>query len=190
MTEPRVTVKIETDGGRCGGKCPYLACRPASEWPHSSVGMSECVLWHEYLREENGQEIRCEKCLIATGHKDPDIDTSGIKCKIEGLHCTDYSLGIFDAIRKGDATMCAIIKSVSKSGMNRTMKFYAVYRGEPVCMTFAIAEILGEKIRDDDTIRVTGCGMDMVFATLYRAYSNLGWPEQEALRRAGDRRVL
>lgn len=66
------------------------------------------------------------------------------------------------------------IPSVSSSGMSRKMKFVVKRKGELIRVTHLFARVLNQKFLDDDTIRVQGCGMDMVFATIERFLSELG----------------
>lgn len=61
--------------------------------------------------------------------------------------------------------------SVSASGMSRKMKFYIAIDGEIRNVTYPIAGALGYALTNDDCIRVSGGGMDMVFSVL----SNLNY---------------
>ena len=60
-----------------------------------------------------------------------------------------------------------VIKSVSKSGVTRRIKFY--YHDGTRCLniTRLIATINGYSINNNGEMLVSGCGMDMVFNTLY-----------------------
>lgn len=73
-----------------------------------------------------------------------------------------------NAIREN--RMCCIITSVSKSGMSRNMKFIEFNNGY---MTFYVLfKGLGYSNKED-SFRVNGCGMDMVFHTNYTIIHNL-----------------
>jgi predicted transcriptional regulator with HTH domain len=61
-----------------------------------------------------------------------------------------------------------VIESVSRSGMQRKMKFYS---GEFMPYTRYIATILDMRIDRDYNLIVKGCGMDMIFSVL----SNLNY---------------
>lgn len=69
----------------------------------------------------------------------------------------------------------AIIRSVSKSGMSRTMSFVGIKPGDPDMwhLTHRVAQSLSKKtvrVRGSDAVRVNGCGMDMCFYTVYTAF--------------------
>lgn len=57
------------------------------------------------------------------------------------------------------------VTSVSKSGMSRKMKVYTADKktGRLLHLTYSIADLIGYKYNNDDTITVKGCGMDMAF---------------------------
>ena len=61
----------------------------------------------------------------------------------------------------------AVIKSVSKSGMSRRIKFYYHDGARCLNITRLIATINGYSINNNGEMLVSGCGMDMVFNTLY-----------------------
>ena len=64
---------------------------------------------------------------------------------------------------KKNETIYYSIGHVSQSGMSRDIKFWLIRNNEPLFLNGYIAEILGYKMRDNGTIRVHGCGMDMGF---------------------------
>ena len=66
---------------------------------------------------------------------------------------------------KPSTTLIIQITHVSKSGMSRKMKVYTVDKktGRLLRHTYYIADLIGYKYNDDDTITVKGCGMDMAF---------------------------
>lgn len=85
-----------------------------------------------------------------------------------------YLLGDY-GLREG-STVYAVIRSVSASGMSRTMSFYVAGtdgdgRPDVSNVTWHVAQILGYTLRDsrygERVIRVHGTGMDMVFAVVY-----------------------
>ena len=68
-----------------------------------------------------------------------------------------------------------IIGSVASSGMSRTMRFMSFQGSESgyyrnYTMFF---EVMGYKCNRDGFFRVSGCGMDMVFATCYNVMHDL-----------------
>ena len=58
------------------------------------------------------------------------------------------------------------VYSVSASGMSRQMKVGIVYKGQFVNITHLVAKATKNKLTDNNTIRVGGCGMDMCFHLL------------------------
>ena len=77
----------------------------------------------------------------------------------------------------------ARVESVAKSGMSRTISFYMIEGGELWNITGAIGEVTGH-FRDRRTggLRVRGCGMDMVWHTLYRYARERGWDYSQQQR--------
>jgi hypothetical protein len=74
----------------------------------------------------------------------------------------------YNAIIKG--AIIADVVSVSKSGISRRIKFYYIKNNKIVRATNAIHFLLnkGSKhIINDEGLKVSGCGMDMIFHTLY-----------------------
>ena len=77
----------------------------------------------------------------------------------------------------------ARVESVARSGMFRTISFYMIEGGELWNITGAIGEVTGHS-RDRRTggLRVRGCGMDMVWHTLYSYACARGWEESQRQR--------
>jgi hypothetical protein len=73
----------------------------------------------------------------------------------------------YNAIIKG--AIIADVVSVSKSGISRRIKFYYIKDNKIVRATNAINFLLnkGYKYIHNEGLRVSGCGMDMIFHTLY-----------------------
>ena len=64
-------------------------------------------------------------------------------------------------------TLITTVKSVSKTGMSRVISFnYIAKDGYIFNLNYKISKILGYKLTDEG-VRVYGCGMDMIFNTLY-----------------------
>ena len=77
-----------------------------------------------------------------------------------------HALDIVGQLDKGD-TIYGIVKSVSASGMSRTIKFYTIKDNRPMFLSWSIGQLLGYKLREDGTIRISGVGMDMIFKVIY-----------------------
>ena len=74
----------------------------------------------------------------------------------------------YNAIIKGN--IIADIVSVSKSGMNRKIKFYYIRKNRIIRATDAIALLLNKgykPINNEEGLKVSGCGMDMIMHALY-----------------------
>lgn len=78
--------------------------------------------------------------------------------------------GALDYVRpyftRKDAKIYTIIRSVSASGMSRTMDFYAIDNHEFIWLTGSFARILSGRRSKSGALVVKGCGMDMSFATI------------------------
>jgi hypothetical protein len=79
---------------------------------------------------------------------------------------------VLSAIKKGK--IYAKIESVSRSGMSRRISFYMVINNRIERVTSQIAWLAGYETPGyynykviDNGLQVSGCGMDMIFATLY-----------------------
>lgn len=66
---------------------------------------------------------------------------------------------------KPTTTLIIFIKSVSRSGMSRRMQVFTVNKknGRLQWLTGYVANLIDYKLNNDDTITVSGCGMDMTF---------------------------
>jgi len=65
-----------------------------------------------------------------------------------------------------ERTLYAVVRSVAKSGMSRTMSFYTIHDGRLAPVTHSVGALLGYRMVDVDgrmALRVEGCGMDMAF---------------------------
>ena len=65
----------------------------------------------------------------------------------------------------------ATVHTVSKSGMSRTISLYMVHKGEIVCLDWSFGKIYGDSITKDREVRISGCGMDMLFEANYRLFN-------------------
>lgn len=63
-------------------------------------------------------------------------------------------------------TVYGIVRTVSRSGMSRTIDFYVFPGGEPVFLSALFARLLGLRQKEGALV-VRGCGMDMVFSLVY-----------------------
>jgi len=69
-----------------------------------------------------------------------------------------------------------ILRSVSASGMSRTISLKTIQNGELIDITYTASRVLGDKcieVNGQNAIRVNGCGMDMGFHLVYNLASIL-----------------
>lgn len=80
-------------------------------------------------------------------------------------------------VKPGD-TIYTILRSVSRSGMSRTLDLYAIKDGKPLCLTAYAAAICGYSRTSGArwSLKVKGCGMDMGFDVVYNLGAAL-WPK-------------
>ncbi|KKS59074.1 MAG: hypothetical protein UV26_C0030G0006 [candidate division WWE3 bacterium GW2011_GWF2_42_42] len=86
-----------------------------------------------------------------------------MNAKLTKLGFTQWEMSILKAMKKN--IYCNIC-SVSKSGISRKMKFYTVFKGKIINCTVLIASVLDNKTNFQGEIKVSGCGMDMVYHVL------------------------
>jgi len=74
----------------------------------------------------------------------------------------------YNSIIKG--AIIADVVSVSKSGLSRRIKFYYIKNNKIIRATNAVSFLLNKGysyIVNDDGLKVSGCGMDIILHTLY-----------------------
>lgn len=97
------------------------------------------------------------------------------------------------AIIKPGMTVYTILRSVSRSGMKRTISLFVIPddgdgKPEPRTINHKVAQLIGAR-EDDDGIVMTGCGMDMGFQAVYSLGAALwpdGTPEPHGRRNGAD----
>lgn len=71
----------------------------------------------------------------------------------------------------------SLVTHVSRSGMSRSIKFFIARANEIISLDWYLVRVLGLPFdRNNGGLKVSGCGMDMCFHTVY----NLGramWPD-------------
>ena len=65
-------------------------------------------------------------------------------------------------LKKGD-TLFTIVTKVAPSGMSRRIKVLDIKDGNPSYWSYYVSKALGYKLKDDGSILVQGCGMDMAY---------------------------
>ena len=72
-----------------------------------------------------------------------------------------------ETLKPGD-TVYTVLRSVSRSGMNRKIDLYKIEDGEPHWLTYLVAKATGITFDNKrDALSVGGCGMDMGFHVVY-----------------------
>lgn len=65
------------------------------------------------------------------------------------------------------------VAHVSRSGMQREIKVYAMVDNQPQWISYAVAKVLRNRLGKRDGVIMGGCGMDMGFALVYELSYNL-----------------
>ncbi len=84
----------------------------------------------------------------------------------------NYGPSAYSGVKDRQTVYC-IVGHVSKSGMSRDIRFYVVYDGELVSLTWAIATVLGLPLKSEG-LRIGGAGLDMRFAVRDHLAHKLG----------------
>jgi hypothetical protein len=79
-------------------------------------------------------------------------------------------------ILKPGATVFCVLRSVSRSGMNRTISFFAIQGKDLRNLDAYISDALGYRWVEGGGLSVSGCGMDMGFSVVHNLGSAL-WPK-------------
>ncbi len=90
---------------------------------------------------------------------------------------TDYDIKLINYIKRNknkyNLFVCDV-EHVSNTGMTRFIKVSMIYKGELVRLNHLIRTVLNQKIHNKyEGIKMTGCGMDMIFALLDNFVSNI-----------------
>ncbi len=72
---------------------------------------------------------------------------------------------------KPGSTLYTVLRSVSRSGMTRHIKLYAMHKGKPVYLSGYAAIACGFRLDDNGGVIIGGCGMDMGFSLAYTVAS-------------------
>lgn len=94
-------------------------------------------------------------------------------------HADQLAKNLIAAAYQGKVEIYCIIRSVSASGMARTIDLFYITPAahgrppEPSWISYGAAQILGWKLHKDRGIIVRGCGMDMAFHTVYELERSL-----------------
>lgn len=88
----------------------------------------------------------------------------------------EYAAKLREMLQPGD-TLYTVLRSVSRSGMKRTLDVYVMRDNEPLRLTWWIATACGFSYdKRHEAIAVAGCGMDVGFEVVYNLGRTL-WPD-------------
>lgn len=79
----------------------------------------------------------------------------------------EWSINALKGMLQPDDKVYCLVRSVSSSGMSRKMSLYIVHNGELRGITGYVADVLQWGTDDNGYLKVSGCGMDMGFHTVY-----------------------
>jgi hypothetical protein len=87
----------------------------------------------------------------------------------EQQEAKDYLLNLFKAdLEQGkNPLLWTSLKSVSRSGMTRTIDVFYMKENQPIRINWEIDKITSFNMTKDGYIKVGGCGMDMGFHLVY-----------------------
>lgn len=80
---------------------------------------------------------------------------------------TDVELLQLRKLAPAGSTIYTIVRDVSRSGMTRWISPIAIIDGEPHHLAAYASRVLGRKWRNDQSVKCSGCGMDMGFELVY-----------------------
>jgi hypothetical protein len=69
-------------------------------------------------------------------------------------------------IKRGD-TIYTVLRSVSRSGMQRTLDLYAIVDGQPMYLSGHAAKVADLRRNKEGAIVISGCGTDVGFEAVY-----------------------
>lgn len=104
---------------------------------------------------------------------------------------TEYELKLAKEIKRAllknkRRKMLVYVHHVAPSGMSRTLRFTFIDSyGDPLNADLIISKVAGET-RTYDGVRVKGCGMDMIFATLNCFLIGMGVKPSESFKYASN----
>ena len=88
----------------------------------------------------------------------------------------EYCKAELRALLTPGAKVYCILRSVSPSGMSRTISLYVKSKGDMRNIDSLSADVLGYKLSKKEGLLVSGCGMDMGFHLVYSLGCAL-WPD-------------
>ncbi|WP_462423740.1 hypothetical protein [Cloacibacillus porcorum] len=100
---------------------------------------------------------------------------------------------VLDRIKETEGrAIVATVHNVSRSYMSRTATFGLMNTNgtEVMTLNYIIHEVTGTTLQDDQKLRLKGCGLDVLFDTLYRFYQAIGLSYKDALEYASHYKFI
>lgn len=125
-----------------------------------------------------------------------DVDVVRLYLKTRGttkMTTTTIPQRVLDRIKETEGhAIVATVHTVSRSNMSRTATFILMNADgtEVMTLNFLIHEVTGTTLRSDQKLHLKGCGMDMLFYTLYRFYQAIGLSYEDALEYASHYKFI
>lgn len=95
--------------------------------------------------------------------------------KAEKAEQVEYQNKLREMLKPGD-TLYTVLRSVSRSGMMRTLDVYAIRDNEPMRLTWWVAAATGLRYdKSREALAIQGCGTDVGFEAVYHLGRAL-WP--------------
>ena len=100
--------------------------------------------------------------------------------KNKKIELTEYEIEVIKDLKKqikktNGRCVIATIEHVSSSGESRIISFGYISKNQLLQINFLIEKILNvQRPKYYNGVKIGGCGMDMIFATLNRFYSKIG----------------
>lgn len=138
----------------------------------------------KYFRRRIDNSITAVSGLLAEDYSNrpneyEQLSQAAGKTAYAEQHADQLAKNLISAAHNGKTEVYCIIRSVSASGMQRTIDLFYITPGtkqrppEPSWISYGAAQILGWRLHKDRGIIVKGCGMDMAFHTVYQLERSL-----------------
>lgn len=123
-----------------------------------------------YMRAPNGE-------VFETSHPEYHKECENLGGGAKGYAARrEYACKELRRMIKPKQKVFCVLRSVSSSGMSRSISLYIVHKGELRNIDVLASDATGISLAKDRGIRMQGCGMDMGFSLVYNLGAAL-WPK-------------
>ncbi len=122
-----------------------------------------------YMRAPSGE-------VFTTSNPDWHKDSERLTQAAGKIARRDYCRAELRKLAKPGTTVHCVLRSVSKSGMSRTISLFVIHKGELRSIDQLAADATERNVADGGGIKMGGCGMDMGFALVYELGMAM-WPK-------------